>query len=558
MSDEFKFHLQRLKAATVSKLTLDNIPEWIVQNTYLNGRPYSFMHHEYQEKILRDQSQETVTRKCSQVGLSEKMARKSVALCSLTRGYTVAYTLPTAAFAATFMRTRIDPIIQSSPYLSSMIHTTTDNAEVKRFGDSYLYLKGCQSENAPISVPCDHLIHDEIDFSSSETISQYQSRLTHSPYRRKDKLSTPTLPNRGIDYEFQRSRRHFNKVKCSHCNHWFIPSFYEHVVVPGWDGPLNEITKANLFMTRYREAYLSCPSCGGVPDLRPQHREWVCENPGEHYIAAGYQVTPFDCGLITPAYLVEAQTQYKKLTDFVNFNLGLPAEDKESVLTREELDACLKAPGETAVGSYVMGLDVGMVSWCVVGRVEADQHITIVHVEPVPAARLRERYGELVRVFRVRMTVMDALPFTETVLALQHMFRNLFAAIFTRSKNLETFTIRDRDEETKEGVQELRQVNINRDKAMDALMDTIRSGGISKVSDEHDEAWVSHCTAMSRIKEWTPDAELSYVWRKPDSGDDHLWFATLYMHVASQILGVSKRTGVMLSPILGTFKVTEM
>ena len=148
MSDEFKFHLQRLKAATVSKLTLDNIPEWIVQNTYLNGRPYSFMHHEYQEKILRDQSQETVTRKCSQVGLSEKMARKSVALCSLTRGYTVAYTLPTAAFAATFMRTRIDPIIQSSPYLSSMIHTTTDNAEVKRFGDSYLYLKGCQSENA--------------------------------------------------------------------------------------------------------------------------------------------------------------------------------------------------------------------------------------------------------------------------------------------------------------------------------------------------------------------------------------------------------------------------
>ena len=142
--------------------------------------------------------------------------------------------------------------------------------------------------------------------------------------------------------------------------------------------------------------------------------------------------------------------------------------------------------------------------------------------------------------------------------ALQPVSRNLFAGDFTRPTNQEPFPIRDRDEETKEGVQELRQVNINRDKAMDALMDTIRSGGISKVSDEHDEAWVSHCTAMSRIKEWTPDAELSYVWRKPDSGDDHLWFATLYMHVASQILGVSKRTGVVLSPILGTFKVTEM
>lgn len=552
---EFGFHMQRLRAATTDRMTLANIPEWITKNTFINGKPYSFFQHEYQEKILRDQSQETVTRKCSQVGLSETTARKALALCGLTRGYTVAYTLPTAAFAATFMRTRIDPLIQSSPYLNSLIHTTTDNAEVKRFGDSFLYLKGCQSENAPISVPCDHLIHDEIDFSSSETISQYQSRLTHSPYKRKDKLSTPTLPNRGIDYEFQRSRRHFNMVKCNHCNHWFMPSYYDHVVVPGWDGKLDEITKNNLHETQYKDAYLACPSCGGEPSLLPEHREWVCENATQSYVAAGYQVTPFDCGLILPSYLVEASTQYKKTTDFVNFGLGLPAEDSESVLARSELEACvISDPGPVAC-SHVMGLDVGMVSWCIISAVTGDQKMTIVHVEAIPAGRLRERFKELMKQYRVRMAVIDALPFTETVLALQAVFKNLFAAIFMRSKNLETFNLRDRDEDSKGGVQELRQVNVNRDKAMDALMETIRSGGVEKVSDEFDEQWVQHCTAMARIKEWTPDSEMSYVWRKPDSGDDHLWFATLFAHIASQILGVSKNTGVRVSPILGSFKV---
>ena len=552
---EFGFHMQRLRAATTDRMTLANIPEWITKNTFINGKPYSFFQHEYQERILRDQSQETVTRKCSQVGLSETTARKALALCGLTRGYTVAYTLPTAAFAATFMRTRIDPLIQSSPYLNSLIHTTTDNAEVKRFGDSFLYLKGCQSENAPISVPCDHLIHDEIDFSSSETISQYQSRLTHSPYKRKDKLSTPTLPNRGIDYEFQRSRRHFNMVKCNHCNHWFMPSYYDHVVVPGWDGKLDEITKNNLHETQYKDAYLACPSCGGEPSLLPEHREWVCENATQSYVAAGYQVTPFDCGLILPSYLVEASTQYKKTTDFVNFGLGLPAEDSESVLARSELEACvISDPGPVAC-SHVMGLDVGMVSWCIISAVTGDQKMTIVHVEAIPAGRLRERFKELMKQYRVRMAVIDALPFTETVLALQAVFKNLFAAIFMRSKNLETFNLRDRDEDSKGGVQELRQVNVNRDKAMDALMETIRSGGVEKVSDEFDEQWVQHCTAMARIKEWTPDSEMSYVWRKPDSGDDHLWFATLFAHIASQILGVSKNTGVRVSPILGSFKV---
>ena len=101
-----------------------------------------------------------------------------------------------ATFAATLAKTRVNPVIQDSPYLKDML-TDTDNVEVKQLGTSYLYLKGAASSNAPISIPADALVHDELDFSDPLVISQYQSRLTHSPHKFKTKLSTPTIPGKG-------------------------------------------------------------------------------------------------------------------------------------------------------------------------------------------------------------------------------------------------------------------------------------------------------------------------------------------------------------------------
>ena len=542
----FRHHLERLKSATLQKHTVGMLPEWICKHTKIGGSNYSFVDHEYQERILRDESQEVVIRKCSQVGLSETSARMALGLCAVIPHYTVGYTLPTAGFATTFMRTRIDPVIQSSPYLSAMIHTTTDNAEVKRLGDSYLYLKGSQSSNAPISVPMDHLIHDEVDFSDPEVISQYQSRLTHSKHKRKTKLSTPTIPNKGIDREFQRSRRHFNLVKCNHCNHWFIPDYFSNVRIPGYFGDIKDINKNNLHKHDYANAYVECPSCGGKPSLQHKYREWVCENPDDHYVAAGYQVSPFDApNIISQRYLVEASTQYKRYIDFINFNLGVPAEDKESTITREDLEAILIPGMETAYGSYVMGLDMGLQCHCVVAFCTHDGFLIIVHTEVIPVHLVKKRRKELAREYGVRMTVVDSQPYTETVLAMQDEDKNLFGAVYMKSKNIEPHTIRDRDEEKKEGKVEVRQVNVNRDKAFDAFMEAIRARQILKVEDDNDELWIGQLCDMRRLKEWTSDHELAFVWRKSEDGDDHFHHASLYAWVASQMMGVSRHKVIL-------------
>jgi hypothetical protein len=413
---------------------------------------------------------------------------------------------------------------------------------VKRIGDSYLYLKGSQSSNAPISIPCDHLIHDEVDFSDPEVISQYQSRLTHSKYKRKTKLSTPTIPNRGIHREFQRSRRHFNLIKCDHCGHYFMPDYYDHVKIPGYDGDLHKITKRNLHTVDYNAAYVQCPSCKGKPSLQPEHREWVCENPTEHFVAVGYQITPFDApNIITPGYLVEASTQYKRLVDFSNFGLGKADEDKESTINMDDLRNLFDDALTPTYGSYVMGGDMGVECHILVGFVTHDGFLIIVHSEIVHVSKIRVRRRELAKQYRPRVSTFDSQPYTETILAMQEEDENLYGAVYIQSRNLETHYVRGQEADDEEGKVEVRQVNINRNRAFDAYMEAIRAGLIRKVHDQNDQLWMEHQCDMKRVKDWSAvDQEIAFVWKKSEDGNDHFHHASLYLFIASMLVGVSK------------------
>lgn len=556
--NQFDAHLERLKAGSSEARALDQVSLWIEQKTHLNGRPYSYKGHEYQPFILDASEPEWVIQKCSQVGITEMSIRMALALCGMIRGFTIAYTLPTAKFAGTVMKTRVNPVIESSPHLRQEV-SDIDNVEVKRIGNSYLYLKGAAGTNAPISVPCDMRIHDEVDFSDPVVLSQYHSRMTHSPYKFKGQLSTPTLPGKGINAEFAHTRRHFNFVKCHHCNHLFIPDYFEHVRIPGFTGDLRDINKQNLPTTRYKEAYVECPSCGGKPSLLPEHREWVLENPDDNYAAFGVQVSPFDAPtLITPGYLIESSTQYRKLSDFVNFGLGTPMEDKDSTMTQDEMRSMIVSSFNLDSGvTHVMGLDLGKTCWATVCAVHADGGMRIIHVEPIPVHELRDRYHALRLEWRVRLTVSDSMPYTETILTLQKQDLNLFGAVYLeRNRNLSLFTVKDSEADPDKGTQPVRQVNIVRDRSFDAFMEFARSGQLSKRPCEYDDVWVSHMTDMRRIKDWDAGAqEMGTKWVKSSTAEDHLHHSALYAYIAAQMLGASKGTATGLPPMM-TFRTT--
>lgn len=539
MNKVAKAHITLLKTAVLAKHSAGTVCEWLLENTKMGLDPFSFYKHEFQEKILRAVATDINVQKCAQVGISEVSARKALALVNILPKYTVIYTLPTASFAGKFAKTRIDPIIQASEMMSRQLVKGSDNNETKQFDQSFLWIRGAASSNAPISIPADHLIHDEYDFSDHEVLGQYQSRLNHSEFKRTDAFSTPTLPDFGINKRMKESVRWYLMCKCDKCNHQFIPNYYKHVKIPGYSKDLREITKLKLPRIDWKSAVLLCPACGRVPSLLPEHREWVAENPTDNFEAVGFQVSPFDAPLVVScSSLVKKSTTYTRRQDFDNFDLGQAAEDSEATLLRADFEGLFNDDKAEGAFSYVMGVDVGNTYYFVIGAITGTGQIHVVHTEEVPVKQARKRYFELRASWRVRVTVMDSLPHVETVMALQEIDRNLYAAVYTSWKGVETHRVVIRDAKEDKGVQFLRQVNVNRNRAFDAYMDTIRQRLITYRDNELHETIISHHTSMKRARVYDNDTgELSFNWVKTD-GNDHFHHACVYMGIAARIRGV--------------------
>lgn len=552
-SESFKRHLGRLKSALAAH-GHETICEFITTHTYLRGVPFSFDGHEYQERILRDKSQEIVIKKPAQIGISEISARLALAKSVLVNGWSTIYTLPSATAAQNFMKTRVDPIIASSPYLKELVSSDNDNSGVKQFGDSFLYLRGAQVDRQAISVPADLLITDEIDNSSQDVVTLYESRLQHSKYAMKVKLSTPTIPDFGIDLLFKESRRHYNFVKCQCCGHWFFPDYYEHVRIPDFTRDLDTIVKADFRKREFRwqEAYVACPHCGKPADLGPANREWVNENPEDNFVAAGYQCSPFDAPtIVKTSAIVKSSTEYKRQQDFRNQRLGEAMEDKEASFDLEELNRAIISTYPGGGFSYVMGLDMGLTCWATIGAVLPDSTLIIVHTEAIPLVNVRERRKELARQYRVRMTVVDSVPYTETVYSMQQEDSNLFASVYVEGKNVELYHIKERDQDPDKAKEGIRQVNIHRNRGFDYVMLELRTGRILKVSDDNDEVWTDQLRDQKRLKEYRQE-EVVMVWKKT-KGNDHLHHSLLYMVIASKLLGVSAGALESVPVVLGKF-----
>lgn len=551
-------HLTRVRTAVLKKLTAAHIATYIRTKTKYGTDFYSYKDHEYQETILSDTSRDVNVRKCSQVGLSEISARMALALVNVISPYTLAYTLPTAHFAGTFAKTRMDPVIESSKEMKRNVHKTNNNNEVKQFGDSFLFIKGAASSNAPISIPCDHLVHDEVDFSDQEVLGQYVSRLTHSKWKRTHRLSTPTLPNFGIDRYYQESRRHVMMCRCNHCNLHFVPDYYEHVKIPGFTRDLREVNKQTLTKVRWKEAAVICPGCGKPPSLQPEFREYVCENPDSGFDAAGYQVTPFDApNIIVPSYLVEASTKYDRVQDFVNFGLGLPMDDNEATLTRADFTEIFQLFPEPGSTTNVMGVDVGNIYHFVVSAVDAYGDMTAIHSEEVPMGKAKTRYHELRREYRVTCTVIDSGPHAETVMSLQEQDVNLFAAVYMHSKSILTHRVVDKEEEASKGMVFERQVNVNRNRAFDGYMNFIRENHLVIKECPEKDTIIAHHTSMKRVKVYDSESgEMAYSWQKTD-GIDHFHHAYLYCWIASKIRGVGRPLIVLPTTMVRKFRLKQ-
>jgi hypothetical protein len=509
--------------------------------------------HEFQRTIISDACRVVNVQKCSQIGLSEIMARYGVALANMIPDFSVIVTFPFSGDAEDFAKTRIDPFIESSPKLKEAINPKLNSGSKKQFGSSFMYFRGTNGKTQAISTPADMIISDEIDRSDPHILTQFHSRLTHSKFKLRRNFSTPTIPKYGIHAEMLESMRYRNLCKCDGCNHWFKPDYFEHVKIPAYDHDLRTITKNNIGRTRYLEAQLLCPKCGKPANLQPSRREWVLENPSDTFEAHGYFVAPFDApNLISVVDLLKASVAYTKYSEFVNQNLGIEEEDAAEALTLSDLNRAQLPEGTDMRSSqlHCMGVDVGATSHITIGRITLEGEFIVCYREQVPLAMMDERMRKLSAEWKVVMTVMDSQPYTDLVMRFQKTYRNLYGAVFSNSKKLELFKVHMFDGEEDKGKMPIHTVHIDRDKALDSLLGIIKAGvkeGSKQefqwvpISKDDDELFEKQLLDMRRVQEFDSNQELTWTWVKSKVQNDHYHFSLLYLYIACMMRGAANR-----------------
>lgn len=532
--------VQRIRTSVLSNLTVQDIPDWIVKNTRLNGGAFSFVDHEYQLRILQSSANTTIIRKCSQIGLSELMARRVLALLCIMDRFDIILSFPTVDMVEKFTATRLNPVINDSPYLKSLLNPNVDSTTTKQIGKNFLHMRGTSGIKQAISTPADMIVNDEVDASDPAILTAFESRLTHSKYRWRMRFSTPTIDAFGISKDFDQSKKHWNMVKCCHCNHWFVPSYTEHVRLHGFEGDLLTLTKANSHKYDLSKAALFCPLCDKVPDLTPNFREWVVENPEEKWEADGFQVQPFDApGIITVPDLLRAQINYEKISEFVNQNLGLPYSQETDGLTLKDLESCYGEGFRPSDMPKVMGVDMGVNCHAFVGGIDAHGNLHEVHREVIHHSDVKTRVKALAGLYRVKAIVMDTMPYTETVFSLQQDLGMLYGAVYITSKNLDIYTLHKKDEDSDRGLLDVRQVNVNRTRAFDGLMDFIQRGMLKLWLPDGKQEFIAHCLDMKRVE----GGKGVVAWQKSPDGKDHWHHALLYCYVAMALRGLNGYTG---------------
>lgn len=524
-------HFQRIKDGVGNTYNLQNLAAYVEKSIKLEGRKFTFGHeYGFQRDILNDDSRVNNTIKPAQIGLTvTTMAYVVAAACTQKKFHSI-YGLPTAGDAMKLVTTKLNPLIDNSPDVARLLNKNIHSSELKEINGNFIFIRGTKSETAALSISADCLVVDEIDRCDPDVVKQFRSRLQASKIQIVRQFSTPTINGVGISKEAETSKRYRHMSTCVHCNHIWLPSYHTDVVVPGYSGDLEYITKHSLKEIRWNEAHWMCPHCGLDPQLHPSRLQWVCENDSENYEAHSYFVTPVTaCLVLKPSYLVRTSTEFNTRSEWMNQVLGETSENKEDQITLEDVE---KAEATTPLDSsevHVMGFDMGLLCNVAIGRVTQDDTILVVHREQVPVSQFEKRRLELIQKYRVVASVHDVYPYTPEVMRVCEYDANAYGAMFTTAKSVQLFTLTEKEEDVDEGKLNLRLLKVNRTSMLDEVKNAFKGGKIAMAPTITD--FSSHYTSLKRTQVFVKD-ELTWVWQKTGTEEDHQHFALGYMKLA--------------------------
>jgi hypothetical protein len=546
-----------------AQLAITNISfrKFLTTETYLGGTLFSFKDHEFQDyvtEIVENNIGGVISvAKCSQIGLSEIFNRIILARMAVRPRTSALISFPSKSFSQEVLKTRFASVIRESPAFRSLINYNNDSASVKEFyNGSIMYALGgsTQSVTTLLNRPIDTILVDERDRQDPDIISGYESRMTHTPEpeRLVINISTPTVPDIGIDAEIKESEYiHTPWIGCP-CGHEFIGDFYEHIRLPGLpEGQsLQTLTKTIAAGLNIDEAYLECPECKISVTKENKSTVWkIVHNPVGVKKKVGITIDPFAAmGFITIPGLVRSSLNYTSHVEFLNQGLGRTADKSDSSIDLSALTFTRTPTLSTinSVGLHIFGLDLGKTCYFLHGLMRPDTTVHVLDPQIVLLSDLKEFLAEQYKRYTFAAGVMDSQPYSDLVYALVKKYPRLFSAIYVSPVPAipEMYRLKMIDKYN----QQIRQVTINKSVVMDSFAGSLLDF-YSFESGPLDAAISKHFTDMRRVRDYRFN-EMVYKWVKSSKGEDHFWHTAVYMFMASKLALAGLNTSAAIPAVV--------
>jgi phage terminase large subunit GpA-like protein len=132
------------------------------------------------------------------------------------------YWLPTQRLVYDFAATKVDDFIEDNIEELGGKECFTYNAGLKYLYGVPTYWRGLESKSGVKSISADAAVYDEYDEADQSQVAQARQRLSASDIKTTRSLSIPTIPDFGINKEFQETDQCHYVFKCESCGKWNI------------------------------------------------------------------------------------------------------------------------------------------------------------------------------------------------------------------------------------------------------------------------------------------------------------------------------------------------
>lgn len=520
--------------------------------------PIDFDHFPWQREILNIDEGYVSVKKAAQMGFTVAgIARCLYVISELRRD--CLYVLPTAGLAQNFAKARIDTIVDGSPELHDLF--INDSVSLKKTRHNVnLHIVGSVSERNLVSNPVSSAIIDEYDRCARNTYNLVKQRLSGQQVKYLFALSTPTLPEIGIDEQYLLGSQEKFHFECPSCGKWEFLDWFED----DNKTPRNiKICGEHMNDPDCHKSYYFCSHCKNkLPhELKAdwlKGSKWIAGNNVQGH--RSFHINQMYAPNTTPGELVQ-EYHRSELSDlakieFKNQKLGLAHVSEGAQLTDSTLEAVksgyhigTERPSD-ARNIITMGVDVGTFLDCVIQRFDYDRD-----PGPYPYEYSKTRLLQLIRIpttddncwnqldqlmseWQIHYACVDFQPDTVNARRFVRRFKNNAAMVQYRrgTSGKEIKEVKDE--------QNALTLTVDRTAFMDMVINRFHKGRIA-IPGDVPGVYYGHMKSPVRTYELDEMGQPRAVY--VSRGDDHFAHAHAYSEIA-HFMAYQKSTGRTIKP----------